>query len=220
MKLKYMVPVLSLAFACGDDEGGKEKEQERIERVVIHDAAVETYAVEGSDCEEAGEDMSSKGFIKDGERFAGKTEWWFGFECVYNPVPEEPDVPRKEFCCNATVEDLVTVCDATVYLPEWDGSDKCWDQFINALTVHEQGHVDICQDYKGRLNDALEGLESRMCSLESMQKACDDALEDLEQKADGEYGRVDGEHENAQDAYDSETNHGETQGAVLDCDCE
>lgn len=219
MRLRYIIPALYLACACGDKDKPA-KQEDKIERAAISNADVEYYPVNGNNCEEAKEGMT--GYTVDGQWVAGKTDAEIKFECSYNPTPEQNDGQTKEYCCKAVIDNLTTSCNATVYLPQWAGSDKCWDKFINALTVHEQGHVDICQDYKGKLKSAVEGLESRMCSVESMQKACDDALDDLEQKANSEYGRVSTEHDNAQDAYDTSTDHGRgaEQNAVLNCDCE
>ncbi len=218
MRLTRIIPALYLAFgACGgkDDKPVKQEDgqqQESNDRVEISNADVEYYTVSGNNCEEAKENMT--GYTVDGEWVAGKTDAEISFECSYDPIPD----PDKR-CCKAVIGNLTTSCNATVYLPQWNGSDKCWDKFIDALTVHEQGHVDICQDYKGRLESALSGLESTVCS-ESMQKACDDALTDLEQKANSEFERVSAEHGDAQDAYDTGNDHGAGQGAVLNCDCE
>ncbi len=221
MKLKYIIPALYLAFgACGgkDDKPAKQEDKQE-ERIAISNADVEYYPVNGSNCEEAKENMT--GYTLDDEWVAGKTDAEIKFECSYDPTPEPGDVPRKEYCCKAVIGNLTTSCNATVYLPQWNGSDKCWDKFIDALTVHEQGHVDICQDYKGQLESALEGLESTKCST-SMEAACNDALDDLEQRANSEFEKVSAEHKGAQDTYDASTDHGRGAGqnAVLNCDCE
>ena len=215
MRLTRIIPALYLAFgACGgkDDKPAKQEDrqqQESTDRVEISNADVEYYPVSGNSCEEAKENMT--GYTIDGEWVAGKTDAEISFGCGYDPIPD----PDKR-CCNAVISGLTTSCNATVYLPQWNGSDKCWDRFIDALTVHEQGHVDICQDYKGQLESALSGLESREC----LPKTCEDAMTDLEQKANSEFGRVSAEHNDAQDAYDTSNNHGAGQGAVLNCDCE
>ena len=186
----------------------------------IENASLKYYEVAGSNCEEAKADMESKGFTIDGQWRAGKAETILGFNCGYASAPGESDAEHRKFCCGAVIEGLSAYCNATVYLPEWNGSNKCWDRFIDGLTTHEQGHVDICQDYAGRLNDAIIGLTSSVCSTESMAKAREDAVTDLEQKANEAYNSVSEAHETAQDAYDTGNNHGETQGARLNCDCE
>lgn len=189
-------------------------------RPEIENAALKHYDIAGSNCEEAKADMESKGFTIDGQWRAGKTETQLGFNCGYAPAPGESDAEHRKFCCSAAIDELTAYCNATVYLPQWDGISRCWDRFIDGLTTHEQGHVDICQDYAGRLNDAIIGLTSSVCSTESMAKACEDAVADLEQKANDAYSPVSEAHEAAQDAYDTGNNHGETQGARLNCDCE
>lgn len=192
-------------------------------RPEITNADVEYYTVEGETCEEVKEDIfnprTGKGFLEDGTRYGGDTDMELGYDCGVDAQPQ-PHEDRKEYCCKAMLENVEGYCNATVHLPQWDGSDECWDRFIDALKTHEQGHVDMCHDYAQTLETALPGLESTVCSEESMEKACNDAMADLGQKADAAEERVHQRHNEAQDAYDAETSHGETQGAVLNCDCE
>ncbi|MDI6737199.1 MAG: DUF922 domain-containing protein [Nanoarchaeota archaeon] len=218
MNLKHILAMAPLALGMTYGCEGEETAPQ------ITKPNVEYYTVNGSDCEEAKNDIfdeeNGKGFMEGGKRRAGKADVGLSYVGTgYKPIPQDSANP-KEFCCKAVIDPLVAVCEGTVYLPQWDGNDKCWDRFIEALTAHEQGHVDLCMDYAGRLKTALTGLESDVCSTESMQKACDDALTDLEQKAGDAYDAVDSDYNTADDLYDSTTDHGETQGAVLDCDCE
>lgn len=192
-------------------------------RPEITDADVEYYEVEGDTCEEVKDDIfntrTGKGFLEGGRRYGGQTNMQLSYDCDVNAQPQ-PREERKEYCCKAVFENIDGYCNAAVHLPQWDGSDECWDRFIDGLITHEQGHVGVCHDYAGRLEAALSGLESTKCSEESMAKACGDAMADLGQKADNAEARINRGHGAAQDAYDAETSHGETQGAVLNCDCE
>lgn len=193
------------------------------EPINITDANVSHYQVIGDSCEDVKEDIfdpeDGKGYLINGTRYGGKAEMDIGATCNYNPEPQETE-DRKEYCCKAVVVNLNAYCNATVYLPQWDGDDKCWDEFMEGLKKHEQGHVDICMEYKDKINDALVNLESTKCSLESMATACNDALEDLGSKADAQMTNLLSEHRTAQADYDSDNNHGETQGAILNCDCD
>lgn len=237
MKLNYTIKHIMIAFplALGISYGcgGKDPEPETNDAGIIDadaatgpeikNAEVEYYQVNGDNCEEVKQDIfdeeNGKGYLIDGERRAGKTEFEFGFTPVYKPVPKESEDPKR-YCCDAVIDPLTTYCNATVYLPQWDGNDKCWDQFIDGLIIHEQGHVDICKEYKDRLQTTLSGLSSSECSMESMTKACNDALDDLEQKANSAYKTTFNDFNAAQQAYDAENDHGAAQGATLDCDCE
>ena len=207
MKLKHILAIMPLAFGAGYgcEEGFIFNPQ--------------GYEVNGNTCEEAKADMEGKGYTIDGKWRAGKADVGLSFEPLYTPQPQQTG-QQKRFCCKAVIGSLTAKCNANIYLPQWNGSDKCWDRFIDALTLHEMGHVEICNDYADKLKNAIIGLDSIQCSEISPEQACNAALDELEQKANEAYDTVSAEHNTAQDAYDTGNNHGERQGATLNCNCE
>lgn len=96
-----------------------------------------------------------------------------------------------------------------ITMPRWRGpgrrqaSDAArteWDRCMGALEVHENGHADRAREWAPRLRDALLGQP-------------EDALPDL-------WEQTKAQHEEAQAAYDAETNHGRTQGSDLNLSVE
>lgn len=208
-------------YQDGDVSQDGETTPDEGERPSIVGGVVVTYNVTGSTCEEAGEDIfgeDGKGFLEDGQRYGGQTNCAFDYSMNWRGIPGESE-PRK-YCCKAVPSGLAVTCDITVTLPEWDGNDPCWDEYIDALTVHEQGHVDICLNALDGLDERLNAHEGEACSSVSMQDACNRAAEDLEQKIQADFNAFLNEVSDLHDHYDDNTNHGEDQGAVLDCDCE
>lgn len=97
-----------------------------------------------------------------------------------------------------------------VYLPEWPGAAKsapsmqrAWTRLVRALGVHENGHVDIAKKHATALRDELKTLP--------IQPSCDAMLE----LASDHVKAANDRQAKAQSAYDDETRHGVTQGAVL-----
>ena len=98
-----------------------------------------------------------------------------------------------------------------------------WDRFIAALKVHEQGHTDRTVAYAAALNAGTDQdtanaviyayhADATAATPEAARTAAEAAMEAL---TDAEYDVVFGHMNARQDAYDTETNHGATQGAVL-----
>lgn len=94
-------------------------------------------------------------------------------------------------------------------LPEWSvgakatASDQAaWNDYIHALSVHEQGHYKLSRQYAQAMIDSLQHQPVQSCNNI---KATTDAL--LASKMS--------QLKSAQDNYDSLTDHGATQGATL-----
>ena len=109
----------------------------------------QTYEVTGSSIEEVENDIfdpeDGKGPEKDGTRYAGKAEWTFNFKWEHEGTNEE----TGDLVIHIT--DFTWGC--TVTLPHWDppeGTDQgdvdAWNEFLEELDRHEQGHVDIAND--------------------------------------------------------------------------
>lgn len=94
-------------------------------------------------------------------------------------------------------------------LPLWQptiqaatGLGSRWQQFMGALATHEHGHAQLDANYAGAILQRLNSLGNMDCSTvtNAVQSAVDSGVRTLN---------------NANDAYDQQTNHGATQGAVL-----
>jgi predicted secreted Zn-dependent protease len=102
---------------------------------------------------------------------------------------------------------IVTLHVNQVY-PNWRASSETaamqtsWDIFIRNLRGHEQGHVDLDQQYANSLYDALQSMPDQNCG--SFKSAADKVA-----------SRVMDQLVAANEKYDRTTKHGTTQGAVL-----
>lgn len=92
--------------------------------------------------------------------------------------------------------------DCTVTLPRWNDASKSsaevvetWENFYNALVLHEQGHIDIMSKHFDKAKEEVANL------------SCKEAL-DIFNKANTNIS-----YENKK--YDKETEHGKTQGAYF-----
>lgn len=94
-------------------------------------------------------------------------------------------------------------------LPRWQpgtnvSADELttWNTYIRALSIHEQGHYQISQQFADAMLDGLNQLPAQTCG--TLKTAADKLLE----------AKL-AELSLAQKNYDDTTNHGATQGAVL-----
>ena len=105
----------------------------------------------------------------------------------------------------------VSVAAAINYrLPDWSPPADApqdlldsWSRFSDGVRLHESGHRDIAVAAAVALADALRGLPA------------EPSCADLEQSARTATADLMRQHEHDQVAYDLETNHGLTQGAVF-----
>ncbi len=188
-------------------------------------AATSYYGVTGNTAEEAGSDIfdpqTGKGFKdpKTGKIYAAQAscdvEYTFDYEGkTYFKIEND----RKVCCWDFWVTECDAPYEAAVTLPRWGGCDYCWDQFLEGLVKHEQGHVDLCKAYSEKLEELIQGATASECAddCETAKLAATnnlvDKVEELAMAAKSEFDQK-------QDDYDNQTNHGETQGAVLDPDC-
>ena len=94
-------------------------------------------------------------------------------------------------------------------LPAWQPGGSAaaglagnWQNLIASLTVHENGHVAIDQQYANQLLNDLQSLPAT---------ACESLAASVATKAAADIAVLN----TANAAYDAATNHGATQGAVL-----
>jgi predicted secreted Zn-dependent protease len=125
--------------------------------------------------------------------------WWINYSYLY-----DTDSNGKCYLRNVAVGLHINS-----YLPEWQpsaydisGLSAKWQNYIASLKTHEQGHKDLDIQYAEQILNGLKNLPHSSCStiVKTANKFADDKIAAL--KA-------------ANSSYDSQTNHGATQGATF-----
>jgi predicted secreted Zn-dependent protease len=136
-----------------------------------------------------------------GRQFFGMTEW--EVSAGYRPVE------RANGC---SIDALTVEVKITTHLPQWQKTSTAseelsgaWEQFLEALAHHEDGHRALAEE-------AAEAIRQRL--LATTESTC----AQLDLTAQREMTTVMGEYEARNLAYDAETGHGRTQGAVWPLD--
>jgi len=186
-----------------------------------------TYDVAGDQLADAWKDIQAKGPVDEGTTYAGQAETKLGVSTT-PPVVQCREVPSSDcppegmaWSCTATAKATYALS-TEVLLPKWTGYAKAcdkakaeWDRFIAKLTEHEHGHDAAAQkaidDAKPKAD--LSGGPAVDCDRAKAEAAAEAALDAA---VDAEAERINQAIEQAHDAYDAATNHGATQGAVLD----
>jgi predicted secreted Zn-dependent protease len=164
------------------------------------DAEIVYYDVVGNSAEELRHQMDSKGpFGEGGKRVDGYTDWKVTWSYQYAPAADG---------CRFT--ELGITVSATITLPRWTTGDhasnallKKWQSYIASLRVHEDGHyshgVEAADEIKsfGQSFHTSDG-----CSI--FAKNFNDKAASIIEKYRG-----------ADAAYDADTKHGRTQGAIF-----
>jgi predicted secreted Zn-dependent protease len=147
-------------------------------------------------------------------------------------VSTSKQVARPDCVCQSTGEkiyrvririDSVTPKYTTVITtPNWtdknSGSCKAqreWDRFVAAVNTHESGHVTLTKNFAPKIGDPLAGLEVTAYACTEAD-ATTLANQRIQQEINNAGNSVTTDLQKAQDDYDNTTNHGATQGAVLD----
>ena len=94
-------------------------------------------------------------------------------------------------------------------LPAWqatasasNGLNAAWQNYISSLVTHENGHAAIDQQYAGQLLNDLQAYPATDCGS---------IAASIQAKANADIAALTA----ANNAYDAQTNHGATQGAIL-----
>lgn len=135
----------------------------------------------------------------EGQSYAAITKWnvnWmFGYQYVGG---------------GCSLENVTAGVRVDIYYPKWEqpesfasGLDTEWQRYIDALTVHENGHRDYALSDAQEIVNVLTGLP--------FQATCDEAGMVANETANSIHDSYSAQSA----AYDDETNHGETQGANL-----
>lgn len=76
-----------------------------------------------------------------------------------------PAIRCREYSDGGAVQTATIKLALVVYLPSWRETghaplalQQSWDSFMNALRVHEEGHVQIAKNYAAALRNALQAL--------------------------------------------------------------
>ena len=177
----------------------------------VKDGSVAHYPVEGSTCEEAANNLM--------EPYAGETEC--NLKVNYSgSFAAATAADTHEKCCRASISDVTNNTYATVLLPHWEGCDPCFDKFYKNLVTHEQGHVDYCNEAGKTLENRVKNIPSKTKCAMDYAAACDLAWQEIEDEFNTIYDEVSNDLDQKNKQYDNDTNHGETQGATLNCNCE
>ncbi|MEN0062469.1 MAG: DUF922 domain-containing protein [Myxococcota bacterium] len=134
-------------------------------------------------------------FDEQGQRFDAKTRWTVKWAYNYD---------RTTIDCG--ISGLTTNVEVTYTLPRWVTAQtarprlrQAWVRYLNALTLHEQGHAHYGLQTANAIQTVLVGLRAPTCA-------------ELERQADAAAERI-LEHMNDEEkTYDQATQHGRTQG--------
>lgn len=155
------------------------------------------YEVEGASRADLAAALQEHGPNLQGRRFFGMTEW--EVSAGYRPI---------EGASGCAMDAITVEVAITTHLPRWDRSAPvpaslrgAWDRFLHALDRHEHGHRALAED-------AAEAIRGRL--LATTASTCDR----LDLAAQRTMAAVMREYEARNLAYDAETGHGRTQGAV------
>jgi predicted secreted Zn-dependent protease len=155
------------------------------------------YDIEGLSRMDLAAALREHGPTIHGRQFFGLTEW--EMSAGYRPVEGES---------GCAIDDLTIEVSVTTHLPRWSRAAaapsslrSAWDRFVAALDQHERGHRVLAER-------AAETVRHRLLVLSA--PTCDR----LDVRARQEMSVVMQEYERRQLAYDAETGHGRTQGAV------
>lgn len=165
--------------------------------VVRARTAMVYYEVEGKSRAALAAALQAHGPDLHGRRFFGMTEW----EVSAGYLPAK----RASACA---IDDLTVEVAIKTHLPRWNRSASvpeslsgAWSQFLRALVQHERGHRMLAEE-------AAEAIRHRLSAASA--SSCDR----LDATAQRVMVSVMQEYESRNRAYDAETNHGRTQGAV------
>lgn len=224
--MRYLIVItctlLLLAVHCADPKQEKTETPKYTEK---------PYDVNGETTREVRKDIfddkQGKGPKDDkGEHRAGRTK--VSYEIGFGG-PSDSTATDGKCSCTVTSKSVMERHTYEVILPKWTGyenaSKDCkgkWDEFIKNLKKHEEKHVRI---YDKGIKKALESAKkkwegkSESKTAPTCKAACDAAFAALQASIQKDFETELGKTETEQEAYDTQTKHGETEGAVLkDCD--
>jgi predicted secreted Zn-dependent protease len=160
--------------------------------------ATQHYAVEGTSRSGLLASLRERGPRDGDESWAASTSWSFRWSY------------RTAVDAGCRVVSARVDLELTSTAPEWDAPSSvspslvaAWDGYLDRVEVHEHGHEEIAERTAAEIVQALQALPARP-SCDALGIAARDTV-----------SVVLARHAAAQAAYDRETAHGATQGAVL-----
>jgi predicted secreted Zn-dependent protease len=187
-----------LAASAAPPDAPEEQPAAALRGGVRVSSSTSLYAVEGANTRSLLASLRQRGPSDGQGTWAASTAWMFHWS--YRPV-SDPDC----HVASANVD-----LDLTLTFPEWATPPEAapvvvtaWQGYLSRVELHERGHRDIAETAANDLARTLEGLPA--------QKSCDA----LATTARTTVSELLARHAQAQAAYDRETGHGASQGAVL-----
>jgi predicted secreted Zn-dependent protease len=160
----------------------------------------EYYEVQGDNAKDVRCDMDRRGCRwDDGRTYDSVTKWSMKWDYDYE---------RSSGSCAA--RSFRTSVDILYRLPKWRPSDRAaqpllvtWEHYVHDLTRHEQGHRDLAVESATELGWAVDALPPA--------STCADVDRNIQMLSHEFITRLNAQ----QKAYDQETGHGATQGALF-----
>ncbi|MEP0546279.1 MAG: DUF922 domain-containing protein [Rhodothermales bacterium] len=155
------------------------------------------YDIEGDTPHALAVQLGKRGPQARGRRFFGMTEWEVNAEYRWRERPS-----------GCSIDELTVHVAVQTHLPRWrrpahasPSLRGAWSQFLAALDGHEDGHRALAEEAAESIRRRLGALRARTCGR-------------IEAQAHREMVALLNEYERRNLAYDAETGHGRTQGAV------
>ncbi len=155
------------------------------------------YEVFGTTAAEIRQSIDDRGPIEDGRRWSGYTHWQIDWSYRYGMRSGSCEIVHVEVAYSSRV-----------VLPDWRASSgtptslrRDWERYLSALRTHEEGHVAIGAEAAREVLARIGSLTAPSCS-------------GMSERANRVGNRTLDEYRGMQRAYDAETGHGRTQGAV------
>ncbi|GEM_PF-4273406 len=173
-----------------------------LKKAIEEDRQWELYALEGLTTKELWREMvdpqDGRGPInnKTGERMAALTDLNCRWKADFARARNQWRIANVYL----SIQHTIVFPEATRTLLAED--QQSWDKFTKALSLHELGHVEINRKHLQRF-------------VILSHKITASSPDELEQVAQSTFEGILGDLNEENERYDKETNHGETQGAVL-----
>jgi len=161
--------------------------------------SVENYDISGSKAGQLKRAMKKLGPREGGRRYAAYTEWILTWTYTFDE--RETECRFDSFDVRAAI---------TMTLPRWEPGGGApvellerWEQFIEALERHENGHARIALEAAASIDAAVSALGPR-ASCHELEREADATARDKVER-----------YRQRERRYDEQTNHGRAQGARL-----
>ncbi len=158
------------------------------------------YQVYGYTPYEVRNQLNECGAKSGGEAYDAYTSYYMNWAYNYKPVAGS---------CN--IKDVTVGVQVDFFYPKWEdpgnaeaGLAENWQRYMTNLIIHEEGHKDL----------AISGAQAILDALLSLPNAAS-CGEDVQSLVSSTGDEIFADYNARQKAYDTETNHGETQGAYF-----